>query len=311
VRERLRARAGEFARVALANVRQEYPNDLRHTLTGPDDRPRPRELHPSFYGSFDWHSCVEMHWVLLRLLRFAPEAVPAAEIRSLLDEHLAVERLAVEAAYLADPAHRTFQRPYGRSWALLLAHEAATWDDPDARRWSANLAELAATIGAGYLDWLPRATYPVRYGFHNNSAFGLSRALPWAAHLARSGDEALLAAVTDAAIRWFHADRDYPAAWEPAGSGASCPGSRPASRRRCSRPRRSRTQATATSPTCTASTSAARGAWRRSPASCPRATSGCRCCARRRPGTPTPPSTRSAAATTWSSTGWSPTPCSC
>ena len=26
-----------------------------------------------FYGSFDWHSCVEMHWVLVRLLKAADE----------------------------------------------------------------------------------------------------------------------------------------------------------------------------------------------------------------------------------------------
>jgi Protein of unknown function (DUF2891) len=41
-------------------VRQEYPNDLRHPMTGPGDRPTPREIHPAFFGCYDWHSNVEM-----------------------------------------------------------------------------------------------------------------------------------------------------------------------------------------------------------------------------------------------------------
>ncbi|MGH8910440.1 MAG: DUF2891 domain-containing protein [Egibacteraceae bacterium] len=213
----LRDRAGEFARVALANIAREYPNDLRHTMTGPRDLPRPRDLHPAFYGSLDWHSCVEMHWVLVRLLRTVPDQVPRAEIRAALDEHLAAEPLAAEAAYLADPAHAIFQRPYGWGWALTLVHEASSWPDPDARRWAANLAGLGDVLTASYLEWLPKATYPVRYGMHSNSAFGLSLALPFAAWRAQAGDGALLAAVTEAAVRWFGEDTDYPGGWEPSG----------------------------------------------------------------------------------------------
>jgi Protein of unknown function (DUF2891) len=213
----LRARAGEFARVALANIEREYPNDPRHTMRGPDDRPRPREVHPAFYGSFDWHSCVEMHWVLLRLLRTMPDEIPADRVRAALDEHLAAEPLAAETAYLADEARRTWQRPYGWGWSLTLANEAAAWADPDARRWAANLAPLAQVVVGRYLEWLPKATYPVRYGEHSNSAFGLARALPLAAARAEAGDGALLAAITEAAGRWFAADRDYPGGWEPSG----------------------------------------------------------------------------------------------
>jgi HEPN domain-containing protein len=40
-------------------------NDM---ILGPEDRPTPREAHPAFYGCFDWHSSVEMHWVLGRYL---------------------------------------------------------------------------------------------------------------------------------------------------------------------------------------------------------------------------------------------------
>lgn len=204
--------ANGFAEVALTNIDREYPNDLWHTMTGPEDRPRPRDLHPSFYGSWDWHSCVEMHWLLVRLLRTAPESIPQERVRAALDEHLAAEPLAAEAAYLAE--HRTYQRPYGWGWALWLIHETATWDDPDAHRWTANLTPLADALTGNFLEWLPKATYPVRYGIHANTAFGLSRALPYA----RLGDDALLTAITKAAHHWFGDDRDYPAQWEPGGT---------------------------------------------------------------------------------------------
>src|SRR5262249_60736698 len=67
-----------YARVAMANISREFPNAIRHTMTWPGDFPvRPRARNPVFYGSFDWHSCVEMHWLLLRLLRTAAPWVPA------------------------------------------------------------------------------------------------------------------------------------------------------------------------------------------------------------------------------------------
>jgi hypothetical protein len=67
------------------------------------------------------------------------------------------------------------------------------------------------------VDWLARATYPVRYGVHANTAFGLSRALPLAAARASSGDPALLEAITARAYAWFGSDMLYPGAWEPSG----------------------------------------------------------------------------------------------
>src|SRR5690242_11357304 len=74
--KQLAEHASDFAEVALANIGREYPHVMLHTMTGPDDRPQPRDINPAFYGSFDWHSCVEMYWLLIRLLRTAPEQVP-------------------------------------------------------------------------------------------------------------------------------------------------------------------------------------------------------------------------------------------
>ena len=180
-------------------------------MTGPTDFPRPRDRNPAFYGSFDWHSCVEMHWLLVRLLRTVPEAVPEATVRAALDRHLTVDALRGEAEFMSQRGNRAKQRPYGWSWGLTLAHELASWADPDAERWAAAIWPLADTLRDAYLDWLGQATYPVRYGLHPNSAFGLSRALPYA----KANDVALVAAIEQAGRRWFGADRDAPAGWEP------------------------------------------------------------------------------------------------
>ncbi len=44
-----------YARTILGAVQQEYPNQLRHAMDGPEDRPTPRQVHPAFYGCYDWH----------------------------------------------------------------------------------------------------------------------------------------------------------------------------------------------------------------------------------------------------------------
>ncbi|HET6213911.1 MAG TPA: DUF2891 domain-containing protein [Micromonosporaceae bacterium] len=204
--------AADWAAVGLANIVREYPNEIRHRMDDPDDRPRPRDVHPAFYGSFDWHSCVEMHWMLVRLLRTASDVVAVERIRAGLGAHLTAPALTAEARYVTDrPA---WERPYGWGWALTLAHELSTWDDPDGVRWSAAFRPLAGALAAQFTRWLPKAAYPVRHGVHQNSAFALSLALPYA----RASDPALLAAITDAAYRWFAGDTDYPGGYEPSGS---------------------------------------------------------------------------------------------
>jgi hypothetical protein len=214
-RERiLRARAGDYARVAMANIRREYPTHVAYLVTGPGTLPSPRELHPAFYGSFDWHSCVEMHWVLVRLLRLVPDLPSATEIRAALDENLTPGALLAEAAYVSDADHRGFERPYGWGWALALVSELAGLGDRDAMRWYGNMRPLADALRDRFREWLPKATYPVRTGMHGNSAFGLLLALAFA----RRESPELESDITAAALRWFGDDIDYPAAWEPSGS---------------------------------------------------------------------------------------------
>ena len=215
--EALRRDGADYARVALANIRREFPSGLYHTMTAPGDFPyRPRARTPVFYGSYDWHSCVEMHWLLLRLLRAVPGDVPAADIRGALDAQFSPVALAAEAEFIGGPGG-TPERPYGWGWALTLVSEAQSWPDPDGQKWAAAMAPLAEALTWRFLEWLPQATYPVRYGVHGNSAFGLSRTLPYARLLAQAGEPALQTAITAKAYEWFGGDTLYPGGWEPSG----------------------------------------------------------------------------------------------
>ena len=215
--ELLRAEAESYAQVALANIRREFPSGVYHSMTAPGDFPfRPKARTPAFYGSYDWHSCVEMHWLLLRLLRIAEDVIPAKEIRSALNAHFRPVALAAEAEFVSS-RDGLGERPYGWGWALALVHEAQSLDDVDGKKWSAALQPFADVVTGCFLDWLPKATYPVRYGMHENSAFGLARALDYAHAQARTGDRALLDAITAKAYTWFGGDTMYPAGWEPSG----------------------------------------------------------------------------------------------
>jgi len=219
------ALAAQLARVALANVANEYPYHILHLLHGDDDARPPRELHPAFHGSYDWHSCVHMHWTLARCLRRFPTSPEASSITAHLAARLTPENIAREVAYLEAPGRSTFERPYGWGWLLALQTELSTLADaqPVAARWRDALAPLARLLAQRFVDWLPRQDYPVRSGTHANSAFALIHALR---HARRHQHAALHAAIGDRAWRWFAQDRRYPAAYEPGGdeflSGGLC-----------------------------------------------------------------------------------------
>lgn len=214
----LQEQATAYAQVAVANIGREFPSLLIHLMSGPEDVVgRPAERTPVFYGSLDWHSCVEMHWLLVRLLRLAGGLVPAAEIRALLDAQFTADKLAVEASFGASADGR-HERPYGWAWALALVHEIASLDDAQAGSWLTAITPLADVLTRGFLDWLPKATYPVRHGTHANSAFGLSLALPFAARQAQARRPDLATAIETKALGWFAGDADYSGSYEPSGT---------------------------------------------------------------------------------------------
>src|SRR4030095_7490096 len=116
-------RAASFADNALANVVREFPNKMDHVMGAAGDARRPRDVHPAFYGSFDWHSCVHMHWLLARVRRLFPALRERRAIEEVFDDHLSPRNIAGECAYLARPESRSFERTYGWAWLLELATE--------------------------------------------------------------------------------------------------------------------------------------------------------------------------------------------
>ncbi|MFV9504198.1 MAG: DUF2891 domain-containing protein [Oscillochloridaceae bacterium umkhey_bin13] len=209
------ALASRLAQLALEGITREYPNHPAHVWLDATDRRHSRELHPAFYGCFDWHSAVHTHWQLVRLVRLFPSLPEAAAIRTALDTHFTPQNLHTEAAYFAEPGRANFERPYGWAWLLKLMTELRSWDDPDAARWAAALMPLADVIADQYLAFLPRLSYPVRSGVHSNTAFGLLFAYDYAQALEQ---HALSALIRQRSLDYYQADRDAPAAWEPSGN---------------------------------------------------------------------------------------------
>jgi hypothetical protein len=203
--------AERLARIALGHVRREYPNKPEHVLSSPSDARTPRDLHPVFYGSFDWHSCVHSYWMLARVLRRYPRGAAGDDIAELFDAQLTANGIAGECAYLSAPTARGFKRPYGWGWLLKLSAELAMLDDS---RWHRVLAPLAAIIVARFREFLPLATYPVRVGTHFNTAFGLRMA---ADHADATDDAGFLDLLRQTGERWYGADRACPAWGEPGG----------------------------------------------------------------------------------------------
>ncbi len=206
-------RAAHFARIALGHVTREYPHKLDHVMAGAADVRSPQALHPLFYGSFDWHSCVHGHWLLARVARTFPDLPESEEIRALFERQFTGAKVAGEVAYLADPSSRTFERPYGWAWLLKLAGELAKWDDPAGRRWAQTLAPLAEAFVQRFLTYLPLAGYPIRSGSHSSSAFALLLAREFAD---ATGHGSLREMLDAKAHAWFRADTDCQA-WEPGG----------------------------------------------------------------------------------------------
>src|SRR3954465_13987747 len=101
--------AARYAQVAVDNIGTEFPHATHAVVRGPGEPSRPRELHPAFHGAYDWHSCVHMHWLLVRLLTELPGEVDAAAIRDTLNGTLTVEAIEAEAAHLR--AEPSFERP--------------------------------------------------------------------------------------------------------------------------------------------------------------------------------------------------------
>jgi hypothetical protein len=205
-----RSTASRFAKIALGHLTREYPNKLDHVMGGPDDVRSPRDLHPIFYGSFDWHSCVHGYWLLATLLRLRPEMPEAATIVALFDDAFTPDKVGVETAYLGRPESRGFERPYGWAWSLMLQAELLRHKD---RAWAATHAPLAAAFRQRFESFLPIADYPVRTGTHFNTAFALVLATEYSV---MTDDQGFFDLLQNRALLWYGQDAACQG-WEPSG----------------------------------------------------------------------------------------------
>jgi Protein of unknown function (DUF2891) len=197
--------AASFANIALSHITREYPGKMDHVLTGPSDLQSPRALHPAFYGSFDWHSCVHGFWLLARILRLFPDLPQTAQITDLFERQLSAANIAVELAYLARPMQENFERPYGWAWLLMLASELQRHGSAEAERWQQNLQPLTEELAERLQRYFSKLPYPIRAGTHPNTAFAAALAIEYARV---RGDEPMLSLLRTRARSFFASDID-------------------------------------------------------------------------------------------------------
>lgn len=206
--------ANRLAQLPLHCMDTEYPNKLNQTIGGDEDLQSPEELHPAFYGCFDWHSAVHGHWSLVSLLKQFPELDNKVLIIEKLKTNISKENIEAEVAYFHRKHNTSYERTYGWAWLLKLAEELHTWNDPLARELEKNLQPLTHLLVQKYLEFLPKLNYPIRVGEHTNTAFGLTFAYDYAKAV---GHTELLELITQRARDFYGNDKDCPIAWEPSG----------------------------------------------------------------------------------------------
>ena len=203
-----------FAILALDCVHREYPNKISHVLQSAGDAKPPQELTPIFYGCFDWHSSVHGHWLLTRILSTQPDGVFSNEIGTALPKSFTADKLAGELDYYNTPGRGSFERPYGIAWYLQLIAELEESTDPQMAEWRETLRPLEDAIVAQILSWLPKLSYPIRLGTHNQSAFAFGLMIDYARTVE---NETLERALTEKSMSFYQSDVNCPLAYEPSG----------------------------------------------------------------------------------------------
>ncbi|MBB5642852.1 DUF2891 family protein [Cryobacterium roopkundense] len=208
----LHALAPTFADIVLENLSRPFPYSAHHTARSALDSAVPEQLHPAFFTSYDWHSCVHMHVLGVMLLEHGLDVDRDTALRAAIDENLTPEKLRAEAAYLR--ANPGWERPYGWAWLVRLAAACASASDARTRAWAVALGPLVDAVSELFRGWAATAEHPVRHGVHTNSAFGLALMVDAFQTLGRA-DAARTAQAL--ALTWFGADTDWPGEWELSG----------------------------------------------------------------------------------------------
>ena len=157
----------------------------------------------AFYGCSDWHSAVNATWTFVKLLKQFPQLPENQLVREKLNDHLGKSNFEGELAFFKDAP--TFERPYGQAWLLRLYAELATWDDPQAEQWTANVAPLAKFLSEKLVEYLKNLDLVNRTGGQTNTAQSLGLMLD---AIEVSRDYALKTAVGDVARKFYGKDTD-------------------------------------------------------------------------------------------------------
>ncbi|MGA9588986.1 MAG: DUF2891 domain-containing protein [Salegentibacter sp.] len=206
--------ANKLAQLPLDCINTQYPNKLGQTLENKEAMGEPKELHPAFYGCFDWHSSVHAHWTLVSLLKQFPDLDKEKEIRETLKKSLSAENIQGEVNYFKREESDTYERTYGWAWLLKLAEELHTWEDPLGQELEKNLQPLTDLMVQNFMTFLPKLNYPIRVGEHENTAFALSLAYDYAQ---ATNNEELKKMISERARDFYLKDNSCPFSWEPSG----------------------------------------------------------------------------------------------
>ena len=193
---------------------QEFPNKLGQVLDTKEDLKSPKELHPAFYGCFDWHSSVHGHWLMVALLKTYPELKQKDQIRQVLESHLSAENITKELAFFDTKSNASFERTYGWAWILKLQMELDSWEDPLAKKCAENLRPLSNKLCGSYYTFLGKLAYPIRTGEHVNTAFGLTFAYDYAKN---QNNDSLKQIIETKSKEFYGKDQKYPLNFEPSG----------------------------------------------------------------------------------------------
>jgi len=207
--------AQRLSGLALTCIGQEFPNKPSHVINHEKDGGLPSELHPIFYGCFDWHSAVHGHWLLAKVANLYGDCSELlTNITSLFDQQFTEEKVKIEVSYFNRKNGKLFERTYGWAWLLKLQAELQTSEHIKFREYAATLKPLADFISQMYVDFLPKLVYPIRVGEHTNIAFGLAFALDYAR---LEANEKLEEQIKNVSTTFYLTDRACPLSYEPSG----------------------------------------------------------------------------------------------
>ena len=200
-------------RFAFDCIDQEYPNKLGQVLGDSTDLKEPSELHPVFFGCFDWHSSVHGHWTLLNIIKELPNFDQKEAVLLKLKKNITKENILKEMLYFDNDHNKNFERTYGWAWLLKVAETLRDWDTEEAKEMYSTIQPLVELIEEKYITFLPKLNYPIRVGEHPNTAFGMSFALDYAKKYSPELEKVII----EKATAYYLNDKECPITWEPGG----------------------------------------------------------------------------------------------